>query len=116
MGMDITTEQANIIRRGTVVAFVLARGGEASLIETTGLPDAVSYCTALLKAGFTYHGLVGIVDGEVLTAPNDALDLECMFNMGRAHKAFSMLVPAPRDPLEDLWALPDNRDVEAGDG
>lgn len=95
--MDMSAEQEIIVRTASLVAFVLARGDEATLIEATGKPDAVSYSTALLKAGFTYFGLVAIVGGKVETAPNDPLDVECMFAMGRAHKAFSLLVPAPRD-------------------
>lgn len=110
--------QENIVRTGSIVACVLARADQLALIELTGQPDTVTQSTALLQEGFTYHGLVGIVDGRVQTAGNDERDLECMFNMGRAARMFSYLVPAPAATsdgaawLRRLYELPDNRNTE----
>lgn len=107
------TAQETIVKQATIAACVLSRGDQLALIELTGKSDVVSQSTMLINAGFTYHGLVGIVGGEVHTAGNDELDVECMFNMGRAARMFGYLVPAPASDgaewLSRLYQLPDDR-------
>jgi hypothetical protein len=120
--MDSNTAQENIIRTASIAAFVLARADQLALIEATGKPDAVSQGASLVNAGFTLHGIVGIVDGEVLTAANEPLDVECMFNMGRAARTFGLLLSSPAtvrkegvdcvDWLNRLYNLPDDRQQE----
>ena len=111
--MDATE---NITRNATSAAIVLTRGEELCLIELSGKPDAVSQSMALLRAGFTHQGFVGLVAGIVKTAPCSPLDCECMFAMGRAAKTFAMLFSAPVDVegdsvdwLTKLHALEDPR-------
>jgi hypothetical protein len=113
---DPNTAQEKIVRTASLAACVLARADQLALIELTGKPDVVSQSTMLINAGFTYHGLVGIVDGKVETAANDPLDLESAFNMGRAARMFGCLVAAPvatgdgAEWLEKLHRLPDLRE------
>jgi hypothetical protein len=115
-----TAEQEAIVRTASLAACVLARADQLALIELTGKPDAVRQGAPLINAGFTFHGLVGIVGGKVETAANDPLDLESAFNMGRAARMFGCLVSSPvtappddgADWLQKLFSLPDDRSRE----
>jgi hypothetical protein len=112
-GENMNAEQENIVRTGSVVVVVLSRGSECTLIEVTGKPDVVAHSAALINAGFVYRGLAGIVSGEFVAAPDNPLDLESAFAMGRAHATLASLMPWPVDDrvawLQKLYNLPDSR-------
>ena len=93
--MDANAQQELIATRASISAIVLSRGTDLAIIELTGKPDVVIHSTALLKDGYKFQGIVGLVDGRVESGPCSPLDVECQFAMGRAASTLGKMLSAP---------------------
>jgi hypothetical protein len=93
----------HLVQTASLVAAVLARGPEISLVALTGQREVVSQSSALINSGFTLFGFIGVVDGRVVAVPEDGCNREGMFALGQAHRVMAVFAAKAYTGDSQAW-------------